>query len=590
MGASLLRTILDPPRTPDPAPKTANEDMGHPRMMTMNRKGSSMRRRRSRIVEAVLVGTLAVAVLGSTLAIRSTRDDLAFFDPIIDVKALLDARYVRELDDRDLQLGAIQGMLEVLDDPYTQFVPGEQRAEFEKALTGEYAGIGAQITIRDGWLTVVTPLEDSPAYRAGLMADDRIVEIEGEPTLDITADEAVARLTGEPGTVVHIVVERDGLRIPIEITRQRIKTHSVKGVTRKGDGDDWEFFLDHDEKLAYLRLTQFTPACAEEVRAALEEMGAPDGRVAGLVFDLRWNPGGVLEDAVRIADLFLEEGVIVSTKGRTVPETVSRAIRPGTLPDFPVVLLVNDTSASASEVLAGALSENNRAIVLGTRTFGKGSVQSVYLLPSAEDGSELKITEQLYYLPSGRSIHRMPDSAVWGVDPTPGFYVPIDDRQEFELFEARRQREIIRQRGDDEEAHFDDPEWIEQQMKDPQLAAALRALRLYHETGTWVPTGKKGISGNELAGDELRRLRLARERLIRELARIDRREEALIQAAGDVDAQVPDLWDDAIDLTGGELIVRDADGNEVARLRITGNRLERWLIDADVQPEPVGSN
>ncbi len=545
-------------------------------------------RRRSRLTEAVLVGTLAVAVLGSTLAIRTARDDLAFFDPLIDVKALLDARYVRELDQHRLQISAIQGMIDALDDPYTQFVPAEQRAEFEKALTGEYAGIGAQITIRDGWLTVVTPLEDSPAYRVGLMADDRIVEIEGRSTLDITADEAVARLTGEPGTVVHIVVERDGLRIPMEITRERIKTHTVKGVTRTGNGDDWQYFLDEDEGLAYLRLTQFTPGSAEEVREALQEMDAHRGRVRGLVFDLRWNPGGVLDDAIRIADLFLQQGVIVSTKGRTVPETVTRATEPGTLPDFPIVLLVNDSSASASEVLAGALSENERAIVLGTRTFGKGSVQSVYVLPSSEHGSELKITEQLYYLPSGRSIHRMNDSTRWGVDPTPGFYVPIDDRQEFELFEARRSREIIRERGDADETRFDDPAWIEEHMKDPQLAAALRALRLYHSRGRWVPTGQEGISGSELATDELRRLRLARERLVRELARIDRREQALVQAADDADADIPDFWDDAIDLTGGELIVRDADGNEVARLRITGNRLERWLIDADVRPIGAG--
>lgn len=536
------------------------------------------------VFEASLIAILGVAVLGSTLALNA-RDELAFFDPLIDVKALLDARYVKDVDEKELQQGAIRGMLEVLEDPYTVFVPGRDRAEFEKQLTGEYAGIGAQITIRDGWLTVVTPLDDSPAFRAGVMADDKIVEIEGEDTTDITADEAVERLTGEAGTVVHVVVERDGVRLPLEIQRAEIKTKSVKGVVRDpADPERWRYLLDEDKRIAYLRLTQFTPASAAELGEALREMGADRGEVGGLVLDLRWNPGGVLEDAIRMADYFLEDGVIVSTNGRSYEERVSRATAPGTLPEFPIVLIVNDTSASASEVLAGALSENDRAIVLGTRTFGKGSVQSVYNLPSASDGAELKITEQLYYLPSGRSIHRMHDSAVWGVDPTEGFYVAIDDQQEFDLFEARREQEIIRENRNNGDAHWENPEWIEETMKDPQLARALEALQMRIERGEWIPTGEQGMEGAELAGEELQRLRVARERLIRELQRIDRREDALVLAAGNVAVEDPtDLWDDSLDLAGGEIVIRDAEGEEVTRLRITGNRLERWLMDADVE-------
>ncbi len=545
-----------------------------------------MKRRRF-VLEASLIAVLGVAVLGSTLALTA-RQDLTFLDPLIDVKAMLDMRYVDELDEKALQAGAIRGMLDALDDPYTIYVPGRDREDFEKQLTGEYVGIGAQITIRDGWLTVVTPLDDSPAFRAGLMADDVIVEIEGVSTADITSDEAVERLTGESGTVVHVVVERDGIRSAIEITRSAIKTRSVKGVVRDpADPERWRYFLDEDLGIAYLRLTQFTPASARELREALGEMGADQGKVGGLVLDLRWNPGGVLDDAIRMADFFLDEGVIVSTNGREFDEHIRRATAAGTLPEFPIVVILNDTSASASEVLAGALSENDRAIVLGTRSFGKGSVQSVYTLPSSADGSELKITEQHYYLPSGRSIHRKNDSPVWGVDPTEGFYVPLDNREEFDLFEVRREQEIIREDREEVETRWQDPQWIEQTMKDKQLARALEAVQLRLERGEWIPTGEEGIAGDELAGEELQRLRLARARLLRDLQRIGRREDALVLAAGDLaDIDDTDLWDDSIDLAGGELVIRDADGQEVSRLRITGNRLERWLIDADVERLP----
>ncbi len=539
------------------------------------------------VLEATLIAVLGVAVLGSTLALTK-RNDLAFFDPIIDVKALLDARFVKEVDEKELQAGAIRGMLEVLEDPYTLYVPGKQRDDFEKQLTGEYVGIGAQITIREGWLTVVTPLDDSPAFRAGVMADDKIVQIEGESTENITSDGAVDLLTGEPGTVVHVMVERDGVELALEITRAAIKTRSVKGVVRgEEEADRWRYLLDEERGIAYLRLTQFTPASSREVRQALEEMGADTGAIKGLVFDMRWNPGGVLDDAIRMADFFLDEGVIVSTNGRGYDERITRATKRGTLPEFPIVLMVNDTSASASEVLAGALSENDRAIVLGTRSFGKGSVQSVYNLPSSTDGSELKMTEQLYYLPSGRSIHRMNDSAVWGVDPTAGFYVPIDNQEEFDLFEVRREQEIIREDREPADVRWEDPEWIENEMKDKQLARALEAVQLRIDRGEWIPTGQEGIAGKELAGEELQNLRFRQERLIRELQRIGRQEDALVLAAGDLaDEDETDLWDDSIDLAGGEMVIRDAEGNEVSRLRITGNRLERWLMDADIEKIP----
>ncbi|MCB9844502.1 MAG: S41 family peptidase [Phycisphaeraceae bacterium] len=540
------------------------------------------------LLDCGLVGVLGVAVLGSTLALSGRSDNAEFFDPMIDIKHLLDTRFVREFDEKDVQTAAIRGMLDAIGDPYTVYVPGEVRGEFQKELTGEYVGIGAQITLRDGWLTVVTPLEDSPAYRTGIMADDRIVEINGESTAGWSSDDSVQKLTGEPGTPVDIVVERDGRRIPMKVTRDHIKTRSVKGLTRLGeDLLDWRYLIDADRSIGYLRLTQFTPDCSQEVAHALTAMGADSGALRGLIIDLRWNPGGVLEEAARIADFFLRDGVIVSTRGRAFPERVIRATAADTLPEFPIAILINDSSASASEILAGALTENGRAIAVGTRSFGKGSVQSVINLPSSDDGAQLKITEQLYYLPSGRCLHRLDDSVEWGVDPTPGYYVPISPEEEFDLFNARHARELIRAADHDQALdRWSDPTWIASEGKDAQMSAALAALQDRADHGAWPSVDAEAPPASRITAEELRQAQLIRQRLEREMDRIDRRIESLATVASKEETAV-DLWPDDADIVGGELTVRDAHGHEIAHLRINGAQLERWLVDAGV--EPIGS-
>lgn len=536
--------------------------------------------------QKALIVILGTAVVGSTIAVA--RRDYSFFDPLVAVKAVVSQRYVDVPDEAAMQLGAINGMLEVLNDPYTEYVPPTATREFNKDLTGDFVGIGVSIVTRDGWLTVVTPLEDTPAFRAGIMPDDRIVEINGKSTQGLTGDECVALLTGEPGTDVGIVVERGAERMPITITRERIIARTVKGFhwEKAGASGTWKYLIDPARKIAYVRLTQFTPTSAGEFAEALTAIGADHGEIRGLVFDLRFNPGGVLGDAIEIADLFLKEGVIVSTKGRAVPEEVSRAVEPGTLPDFPIAVLVNGASASASEIVSGALAENNRAIVVGTRTFGKGLVQAVVPIPQSR-GAQLKITEQRYYLPSGRSLNRGDDSTEWGVDPTDGFYVPMTDEQLVELVRARRQEEQLgRTATAADQARWSDPEWIVDYLKDPQLAAAIKAVQARIDTGAWTPTGQPTAKGGAIAGDELRRLRLARERFLRDLARLERRVEALeTNAVAGAEPAVKDFWDDAIDLAGGRLQVLDKDGKPVATLKITGNNLERWLIDADVEKD-----
>ncbi len=535
------------------------------------------------MTKAVLFSTLAVAVVGSTLAIAQ-RDDFAFFDPLMDVKGAIDRFYLEEPDEKALQTGAIEGMVATLNDPYTVYVPARERKDFDKELTGEYVGIGAQIQIRDGWLTIASPLEDSPAFRAGIMADDRVVKINGESTFGFTDEQSVEKLTGEPNTKVTLTLERKGEQFDVEITREQIKTRSVKGFHRDPtDAQKWQSFIDPVRKIVYLRLTQFTPNCSAEIADALRQAGAEKGEVKGLILDLRWNGGGVLQDAIAIADMFLKDGVIVSTKGRAHPEEVARASAPGTLPDFPIAVLANSNSASASEVLAGALAENGRAIVIGTRTFGKGLVQAVRTLPNS-GGAQLKITEQAYYLPSGRSLHRKGDSVEWGVDPTDGFYIPITDEELIELFTVRREQEVIRGGASESEQDWSDPDKILEKLKDRQMAAALRAMQAKVDSGEWLKTGGPLPERGAQAGEELARLMLTRERVERELIRMDERIE-LLQTASGKPAELPDLWADDVDPTGGRVVVYDKDGKEISQLSITGPNLERALQLADLKKE-----
>jgi carboxyl-terminal processing protease len=558
----------------------------------------------------LLFALLGVTGLAATVAAsRRMGDDYKFFDEIIEVKHIISSRYVETPDEKMLRQGAIQGMVEALNDPYTVYVPSSDKEVFNKDLTGEYAGIGAQVNMQEGWLTIVSPLEDSPAFRAGLMADDRIVSVGGVSTQDKNINDCVDMLMGQAGTPVELVVERKGRKFDLSIVRDRIKTRSVKGFHRsEGDASQWNHLIDAPRAIGYIRLTQFTPKCSEEVLAALRAMGADTGSLKGLVLDLRFNPGGLLNEAEAIADLFLTDGVIVSTKGRAYPEKVTRAKGPGTLPDFPITVLVNGSSASASEVLAGALAENSRAKVVGTRSFGKGSVQSVLELPSG-NGSEIKITEQGYLLPSGRSITRKDDADQWGVDPSEGFYVPMTDAQTVAMLETRRREEVLRyaeeqagaasdatatpspqtaptqqaSRQASEQVDWNNVDSVLAFLKDPQLTAAVKALQIKVDSGEWKPTGETHNPKGRIAGDEMLKLTQYQQRLLRELARTDRRLEALETAAGDEAPKAADLWANDLDLTGGLLEIRDKQGNVIARLDITGNNLERWLLDADVR-------
>ena len=542
----------------------------------------------------VLVVTLAVAVVGSTALGLVTRSnaDYAFFDALIDVRTIISNYAVDPPDEAELQRAAIEGMVAELDDPYAVYVPQQASDDFNKGLTGEYVGIGAEVNLRGGYLHIVTPLDGSPAFKAGLMAGDDVIQIDGESTEGKTTDESIALLKGEPGDPVELLIDRDGERLTITVVRDHIRTPAVKGYHRDRD-ENWEYVIDDERGIAYIRLAQFTPTSAESL---LEAIGSAEqeagGSLGGLILDLRFNPGGVLDQAVAMADFFLRGGVVVSTRGPAHPEEIFEARDQTTDRDWPIALLINGQSASASEVLAGALTENDRAIAVGTRTFGKGSVQSVRGLTGAAAGAVLKLTEQRYYLPSGRSIQRTDGAAEWGVDPTPGHFVAMTDEETLAMVRAAREQELIGAR-DDDPGDWTTPDAILETLKDPQLASAMRAIQTRVDSGSWASDGADMPDLDPAIVEELSNLKLARERVLRQQQQIDRRIATLEDAAENPDAVARaerqiDLFSDDAEIAGGELVIRAANGEEVARLRITGDNLERWLLDAGVEPIAAG--
>ena len=352
-------------------------------------------------------------------------------------------------------------------------------------------------------------------------------------------------------------------------------TRTVKGVRRTGE--QWDYWLDEGRRIGYIRINQFVEATFDELRAAIAVLMKGDMRA--LVLDVRGNPGGGLGSAIETADLFLRDGKIVSVRGRTRRPQTWRAKTEGTLPEFPMIVMTNRHSASASEIVAGALQDNGRAKILGTRTFGKGSVQEVHELPY--DRGTLKMTSGHYYLPSGRNISRADDNPVWGVDPDPGFVVPMSDEKFRNSILARRRYEVIRPGGATETGDFADPAWIREQLDDTQLAAALTALRSKLDTDTWPVVGEDDatqLALEQRISDQLRIRRLL-------LERITSVEETLGDLNGLAeDSGRPSLLPAEADLTDAVVTVRDRNGAVIGQYRVVGGDLEFALrqVELDV--------
>lgn len=313
--------------------------------------------------------------------------DIKTFNEVLD---MIRKNFVDEVDTADLMQGAINGMMKSLD-PHSAFMTPELYKELEVETLGQFGGIGIEIMIMKDVLTVVSPIEDTPAFNAGLKSGDQILKIDGKSTKDITIMEAVQKLRGQKDTKVTITIFRENMTAPKEVTLTRaiIQVKSVK-------------FKKMEDHIGYIRIAAFQERTAEDLRKALKEVSEKNVPMKGLVLDLRNDPGGLLNQAIEVSDVFLKSGVIVTTRGRSKSvETRSIAKDDNNEITCPIVVLVNEGSASASEIVAGALQDNGRALVVGTQTFGKASVQTVIPL---EGGSALKLTTARYYTPKGRSI------------------------------------------------------------------------------------------------------------------------------------------------------------------------------------------
>lgn len=339
------------------------------------------------------------------------------------VLMLLQEHYVDEIDPEAVISGAINGMLSSLD-PHSSYLVPEDFKELQEETHGSFSGIGIEITIRDGILTIVSPIEDTPAYHAGLQAGDQIIMIGEEPTKNMSLMDAVKKLRGIEGTSVTISIYRaDWQELKdFTIVRAEIPLHSVKS-------------LSLEPGLLYIRISNFQANTTDELLDALRDYGKNES-ISGLILDLRNNPGGLLDQSVKVADIFLEGGMIVSTKGRNQEQNmVFEAHADDFSYKFPIIVLVNGGSASASEIVAGALQDHHRAIILGTETFGKGSVQTIIPMP---DGAGLRLTTARYYTPSGDSIQAKgikPDISV-------PFEQPDDDQDK----DVQNGRKRIRER------------------------------------------------------------------------------------------------------------------------------------------------
>ena len=354
--------------------------------MTKSRKAGT-------IIWSVLIFAAVFLVIGSGFHKRlvastdETYRELKIFTDVLDI---VERSYVDTVDSKQLIRGAIKGMISTLD-PHSSYLLPDAYKELQIDTHGEFGGLGIVITKVEGIITVISPIEGTPAFRAGIEAGDKIIKVDGEETKDMDLEEAVKKMRGPKGTTVTITVIRESLDKPKDftITRDTIPLKSVRALSLK-------------EGYGYIRITNFRDKTTEDLEKALTKLESGEVPLRGLILDLRHNPGGLLDQAVAVADLFLEKGTIVSIKGRIkVHNKVYTAHPDKEQRTYPIIVLINGGSASAAEIVAGALQDHGRALILGTSSFGKGSVQAIEPM---RDGSGLKLTIARYYTPNGRSI------------------------------------------------------------------------------------------------------------------------------------------------------------------------------------------
>jgi C-terminal peptidase prc len=409
---------------------------------------------------------------------------------------------------KDVDL-SLQMMMSNLD-PYTVYIDPEQKAKAEIDFKGKFTGIGIQIrrvAAKDA-LLVVTPIKGSPAYRAGLKAGDLITEIKTDrdekghkltesktfSTQGMKTETAVKHILGDAGSKVAVTVQREGASQPLEFELRRglVEVETVLGAKRKED-DSWDFYIDPENKIGYIQLTQFAPGSFRDMEEAVRKLDKSG--LKGLVLDLRNDPGGLLSSAVQIADLFIDDGLIVTIRPRVGQPQPYGGEHEGSYLNFPMVCLVNNGSASGSEIVAACLQDHKRALVVGERSYGKGSVQNIQPFPST--GGEIKLTTATFWRPSDKNLNKASvkdydklkpeelEKEDWGVRPDPGYVVKLDRKERFDLDVHLREREIIPRRDGP-------PKEPKPEFKDRQLDTALDYLRSQIKTAAKVPSKRAG--------------------------------------------------------------------------------------------------
>ena len=391
---------------------------------------------------------------------------------------VIENEYVEEVDAEKLFEDAMRGMVSGLDE-YSSFIMQSDFAEFQESLDQEFGGIGimVEIPIDSKRITVISPVVDTPAYRAGLRAGDVIHEIDGNSTEGMTLKESVKLMRGPVGETIDLKIRHAGERQirSFSIAREVIPIDSVLGDTR-AVGGAWNFFLEDQPNVGYIRITSFGEQTANELRVALRQYETHP--IDALILDVRNNAGGLLSTAVELCDMFVSGGKIVSIRGRDgVARDIYNARKETVIPvDVPMAILVNGYSASASEILSACLQDNDRAVVVGERSFGKGTVQNVITMQGGR--SALKLTTASYWRPSGQNIHRRREATeddMWGVRPSDGALVPLTDEQFAQVLNVRRQRDVVL--VGDESTDLLPPleEWTEPK-PDPQVGRAVDLL------------------------------------------------------------------------------------------------------------------
>ncbi|MGY8959213.1 MAG: S41 family peptidase [Alphaproteobacteria bacterium] len=356
--------------------------------------------KRFNLKSMVIAGVISCAMATAPTAWAATSQDKSEIYQLLelfgDVFERVRGDYVEETSDEELVEAAIQGMLSSLD-PHSSFLNKKHFKDMQVQTKGEFGGLGIEVTMEDGFVKVVSPIDDTPAFRAGVQAGDYVTHLDGKAVQGLTLSKAVERMRGKVGEAIKLSIRRKGTEpFDVEIIRDKIKIKSVRSR--------------NDEDIGYIRITSFSAQTNSGLRERVEKIREATGdKLKGYVLDLRNNPGGLLDQAVAVSDSFLERGEIVSTRGRTAENGQRFHAKAGDLAGgLPIVVLINGGSASASEIVAGALQDHGRAVLMGTRSFGKGSVQTI--IPLGRSGA-MKLTTQRYYTPSGRSIQAK------GIDP-----------------------------------------------------------------------------------------------------------------------------------------------------------------------------